>query len=188
MAHERLTVETLGRDALDVRELNRAGLLAGDWVTLRQPFRWPGIMAMNIARYRVQLLLRGHSAPQNIQVSWTPCHFGGLRPWLHCPHCHQRVARLFRGLGGYFCRACCGNPIYESQRRSTKARAYLQAYRLRARLGGSRPVVDEIPSRPRGMKRITYERLCARIVRLERPLIGSRVLRYAPKWIPPLAI
>jgi hypothetical protein len=98
------------------------------------------------------------------------------------------VARLFRGLGGYFCRACCGNPIYESQRRSTKGRAYLQAYRLRARLGGSRPVVDEIPSRPRGMKRITYERLCARIKRLERPLVGSRVLRYAPKWIPPLAV
>jgi hypothetical protein len=87
---------------------------------------------------------------------------------------------------GYCCRVCCGNPIYESQRRSTKARAYLQAYRLRARLGGSRPVVDKIPPRPPGMKRLTYQRLCARIMRLERPLVGSRVTRHAPSWIPPL--
>jgi hypothetical protein len=89
-------------------------------------------------------------------------------------------------MSGYCCRACCGNPVYESQRRSRKARAWLQAYRLRSRLGGSRPVVDEIPPRPPGMKRLTYQRLCARIVRLERPLVGSRVTRHAPSWIPPL--
>lgn len=95
--------------------------------------------------------------------------------------------RLFKGLGGYCCQACCGSPIYESQRRSAKARAYLQAYRLRQRLGGSRPVVDAIPPRPPGMTRKTYTRLRARVERLEKPLIGSRVLRYAPRWIVPLA-
>ena len=186
MTDERLTVERLGRDALDIRELNRAGLLAGDWVTLRPSLRWPRIATMRLARYRILLELRNQSVPQSIQVSWTRCHFGGLRPWLHCSYCERRVVRLFKGLGGYFCRACLGNPIYESQRRSRKARAYLQAYRIRQRLGGSRPVVDAIPTRPRGMKRKTYERLCARIKRLERPLVGSRVMRHAPKWIPPL--
>ena len=139
MTHERLTVERLGRDALDVRELNRAGLLAGDWITLRPSLRWPRIATMRLGRYRILLELRNQSVPQSIQVSWTRCHFGGLRPWLHCPHCQQRVARLFRGLGGYFCRACLGNPIYESQRRSRKARAYLQAYRIRQLLGAHAP-------------------------------------------------
>jgi hypothetical protein len=38
-----------------------------------------------------------HSAPGY-------CHFGGFRPWLHCPHCERRVARLFKGFAGYFCR------------------------------------------------------------------------------------
>jgi len=33
----------------------------------------------------------------------------------------------------------------------------------------------------------TYARLGARVERLERPLIGSRVLRYTPRWIAPLA-
>jgi hypothetical protein len=36
------------------------------------------------------------------------------------------------------------------------------------------------------MRRKTYERLCARVERLEKPLVGSRVLRYAPRWIAPL--
>jgi hypothetical protein len=111
VTRNRLTVEELAKDALDVRELHQ-------------------------------------SVPQGIRVSWTRCHFGGFRPWLHCPHCERRVARLFKGFAGYCCRACCGNPIYETQRRSRKGRAYLQAYRIRQRLGGSRPVVDAIPPRP----------------------------------------
>jgi hypothetical protein len=82
---------------------------------------------------------------------------------------------LLRTARAYYCRHCIGNPLYESQRRSKKARAYLQAYRLRQRLGGSRPVLDPVPERPYGMKRRTYSRLCMRIERLERPLIGSRL-------------
>ena len=172
------------KDTLDVRELNRAGLMTDDWITLRPSLRWPRIATKSLARYRILVDLRNQSVPQSIQVSWTHCHFGGFRPWLRCPHCERRVARLFKGLAGYFCRACCGNPISESRRRSPK---YLQTYRIRQRLGDSRPVLDDIPVRPRGMKRKTYERLCVRIKRLERPLVGSRVARHAPRWIPPLA-
>jgi hypothetical protein len=172
-----LTVEKLANDTIDVRELHRAGLLAGDWVTLRPSFRWPSIATMRVARYRILLELRNQPIPQGIQVSWTRCHYGGVRPWLHCSYCERRVMRLFKGLGGYCCWVCCGSPIYESQRRSAKARAYLQAYRLRQRLGGSRPVVDAIPPRPAGMAQKTYARLRARVERLERPLVGSRVLR-----------
>jgi hypothetical protein len=76
--------------------------------------------------------------------------------------------------------------LYESQRRNEKARSYLQAYRTRQRIGGSRPVVDPVPERPYRMKRKTYARLCDRIERLEQPLVGSRVVRHAPAWIRPL--
>jgi hypothetical protein len=82
---------------------------------------------------------------------------------------------MFKGMGGYFCRACIGNPIYESQRRSKKARIYLKAYRLRQQLGGSRPVPDPIPERPYRMKRVTYRRLCSRIERLGSRLIKSTI-------------
>jgi hypothetical protein len=97
------------------------------------------------------------------------------------------VARLFKGMGAYYCRRCIGNPLYESQRRSKKARTYLQAYRLRQRLGGSRPVLDPVPETPYGMKRRTYNRLCMRIEQLERPLIGSRLTRRGPILIAPLS-
>ena len=106
----------------------------------------------------------------------------GARPWLHCPYCERRVARLLKGLGGFFCRACVGNPIYESQRWSTKARAYLQAYRLRQRLDGSRPVLDPMPERPYRMKQLTHSCLCSRVDRVEEPLKGSRIISRAPTW------
>ena len=185
--HTRLTVEKLAADCLDVRELHRVGAFKGSWRNFPIAcFRWPRIEKMRSAQFRIHIELCNQTVPQNIRVSWTWCNFGGSRPWMHCP-CERRVARLFKGLGGYYCRACCGNPIYESQRSSKKARSYLQAYRLRQRLGGSRPVVDPVPARPYGMRRKTYARICERIRRLEQPLVGSRVVRHAPQWFLPLS-
>ena len=174
----RVTVDELAANCLDVRDLNRAGAFKGDWVTHRWPeFRWPRVLNIRFSRYLIQIELLNQVVPQQVPVSWTKCNYGGSRPWLHCL-CGRRVARLFKGFGGYYCRPCCGNPVYESQRRSEKARAYLQAYRARSLLGGSRPVADPIPERPYRMKHKTYARLCDRIERLERPLVGSRVLRH----------
>jgi hypothetical protein len=183
---ERLTVEKLAVECFDVRELQRAHVFRDHWVTYRPTFRWPRIETMRVARYLIQLELCNQVVPQQIRVSWTQCHYGGARPWLHCPFCQRRVARLFKGMGGFFCRPCVGNPIYESQRRSKKARIYLQAYRLRQRFGSSRPVLDPLPDRPYRMKRKTHRRICARIERLERTLIGSRIVHRPPKWIAPL--
>jgi len=182
----RTTIEELANECLAARDLKRAGLLRGPWVSVRPSLRWAGVERMRAARYMVILELRNQPVPQQIRVAWTRCPFGGARPWLHCTYCDRRVARIFKGMGGYYCRACIGNPIYESQRRSKKARAYLRAFRLRQQLGGSRPVLDPIPERPYRMKRATYGRICSQIERLERPLIGSRVIRRAPKWIRPL--
>jgi hypothetical protein len=38
------------------------------------------------------------------------------------------------------------------------------------------------------MRQKTYARLCARVERLERRLVGSRILRYTPRWIAPLRL
>jgi hypothetical protein len=168
-----------------VREALKAGVLKGGWVNLRAGIRWPRIRKIRASRYLIQIELHNQTVPQQVPVSWTSCHYGGARPWLHCL-CGRRVLRLFKGFGGYFCRPCCGDPIYESQKRNKKARAYLQAYRARQQLGGSRPGIDPLPDRPYRMKRKTYARLCDRIDRLERQLVGSRVLRNAPLGIRPL--
>ena len=185
--HPRLTVEKLAIDCIDVRELKKVGALKGGWVTFPMvSFRCPCIEKMRAAKFMIHIELRNQTVPQNIRIVWTRCNFGGSRPWLIC-QCGKRAARLFKGMGGYYCRSCCGNPVYESQRKSKKARAYFQAYRARQRLGGSRPVVDPIPARPYGMWRKTYARICEQIKRLEQPLVGSRVVRHAPQYFLPLS-
>jgi hypothetical protein len=184
---ERTTVEHRAIDCIDVRELRRAGLLDRPCVARWPTFRWPRIERMRTDSSLIYIELRNQVTPQLINVSWTYCHFGGYRPWIHCPCCRRRVARLFKGLAGYFCRACVGDPPYESQLRNDTARVYLRAYRLRERLGGSRPVIDPIPTRPYRMWRKTYNSICAEIEWLERRLLGSRIIKRAPLWIRPLS-
>jgi hypothetical protein len=183
---ERLIVEELATDCLDVNELNRKGLLNERTLRLRPPLRWPQVATMRVDRYVVEVNFCNLVTPQYLHLSWTPCHFGSYRPWMFCPHCRKRVARLFFTGAGYFCRACVGNPPYESQLRNAKSRAYLKAYRLRQRLGGSRPL-NPIPERPYRMRRKTYDSICAEIERLERLLVGSRLVKRAPLWIRPLS-
>jgi hypothetical protein len=161
------TIEKLARDCLDVRDLRRRGLYGGDWITFKPMLGWPSIVQMRAARYAILLDLRGHTVPQRIRVSWTRVHFGGERPWMHCPHCDKRVARLYRGLGGYFCRACVGNPPYASQRLSANGRAQYHACKLRLRLNGQAQLSKPFPERPKRMHRRTYQRLRREGMRLE---------------------
>ena len=163
---DRITVEKLGDDCLDARELQRAGVFRDTWVTVQPSLRWPGIVQMRAARYLILLELLNQVGAQKIRVSWTRCHFGGLRPWLHCL-CGRRVAKLFKGMGGYFCRPCVGNPIYASQGKSTKGRRHFEACKLRLRLGGVASIAAPFPERPRGMHKRTYARLRTRIEKLE---------------------
>jgi len=183
---KRLTVEELATDCLDVGKLYRKGLLQGRTVTLRPLLRWPQVATMRADRYVLEVNFCNIVTPQYVHLSWTFCHFGSYRPWMLCPHCQKRVARLFMGMGGFFCRICVGNPPYESQLRNNKARIYLRAYRLRQRIGGGHPVRDPIPERPYRMWRKTYHRIRTEIERLEHSLVGSRIIRRAPTWIRPL--
>ena len=132
-------------------------------------FRWPDITKIRADRYTLELEMpRKATVPQQIRVSWTRCHFGwGLRPRLHCPYCERRVAKLFNGLTGYYCRTCVGNPPYASQTKSAQSRKHFEACKLRLRLGGNAALNAPFPERPKGMHRRTYARLKYRAERLE---------------------
>jgi len=162
----RLTVEKLSD--IDVRELHRAGAFReGNWSFPWAGLRWPGIVRLRTSQYGIEVELRGRSIPQQIQIGWTRCYYGGVRPWLSCPHCRRRVAKLFRGLGGYYCRPCLGNPIYASQSKSTKGRRHFEACKLRLRLNGIASLAAPIPERPKRMHRKTYARLRRKLEKLE---------------------
>jgi hypothetical protein len=170
----RLTVEQFGVDRLDVRELQRAGLLGEGWVSLRPALLWPRIERMRAYQYLIQLELRNQVVQQQIRVSWTRCHYGGSRPWMHCPFCQKRVAILVRALAGYCCRNCAGNPVYACQTKSTQARRHFEACKLRLRLGGVASLAAPFPERPPGMHQYNYELLRRRAEVLEGRL-SSRI-------------
>jgi hypothetical protein len=179
---DQLTIEKLTHDCLDVRFLRRQGFFGDGWVTVGATLKWPRIAQMRIARYLLILDLRGQTVPQNVRVSWTKVRLGGERPWMHCPHCQTRVARLYAGLGGYFCRSCIGSPPYATQRLSTQGRAQYRACKLRLLLDGEAQLLKPFPERPRRMHQRTYDRLRREGITLEAGLskrMRSRFPDYA---------
>jgi hypothetical protein len=162
----RATIEKCGGDCLDVGTLRRLGIF-GERRRTWSSLRWADITTIRADRHLIELEMP-RKVPQQIRVSWTRCHFGwGLRPWLHCPHCQRRVAKLFNGFVGYFCRACVGNPPYASQTKSAESRRHFEACKLRMRLGGNASLDTPFPERPKGMHRRTYARLRYRAEQLE---------------------
>jgi hypothetical protein len=112
--------------ALDVRELKRAGLIGS-----------------------------GQESVEGVaHLSWTPCNFGGSRPWFVCPGagCGRRVAILYRvGPEQPLCRHCC-DLAYQSQMVGETGRAELRVEKAEARLPPS-------GTRPKGMHHTTYLKL-----------------------------
>jgi len=67
--------------------------------------------------------VEGLSLRFSVRLEWTPCHFGGVRPWFVCPDCNERAGVLLydSNQNGFFCRRCLGL-TYQSQSESPQAR------------------------------------------------------------------
>lgn len=115
-------------------------------------------------RYRI-LGDKWEDTQEPVELTWTPCNFGGERPWFVCPgvvngvSCNRRVAVLYGGLGRYFLCRHCYDLNYQSQREDSAHRALSRAKEVRRRLGGSANMTRPFPERPKGMHHKTYARL-----------------------------
>lgn len=95
-----------------------------------------------------------------ILLEWTPCRFGGARPWFRCPRCLRRTVKLHAFAGGAFACRTCLDVRYESQREAPDARARRRARKIRHdRLKGPWDFISPFPPKPRGMHWRTYSRL-----------------------------
>ncbi|WBV70692.1 hypothetical protein PGH42_12355 [Legionella pneumophila] len=92
-------------------------------------------------------------------LNWTPCRFGGERPWFICPAkgCQRRVAILYSG-SIYACRHC-HQLAYTSQREADYDRALRQAEKIRGKLGWDTGIFEMEGGKPKGMHWSTFERL-----------------------------
>lgn len=157
------TPTTAGLRQLDVRRWNREGFFAsgphhGMWVWRREDEVVASI-GYQASRAAVTLEYTANGEPQRYTVSleWTPCNYGGSRPWFRCPasRCGRRCAVLYGGRI-FACRQCHGL-AYESQREDRSGRLLLKRDKIRARLGAE-PGMGELDKPPR-MHWRTFNRL-----------------------------
>jgi len=97
-----------------------------------------------------------------VQLSWSPCRFGGERPYFICPAigCGKRVQHLYGGSRYYVCRHCL-NLAYQCQKEELLDRAARRADKLREKLECEPGILNGAPYRkPKGMHWRTYQRLC----------------------------
>jgi Zn-finger protein len=77
-------------------------------VDVRQFFLWEGRTSLTF-----NFTHRGEPLTCHAAIEWTPCHYGGLRPWFNCPNCGRRARKLYGGRQ-FACRKCWGFH-YDSQ-------------------------------------------------------------------------
>lgn len=159
-----------GRCQVDVLDLYRRRKLLGEdrWVLRMWPqvpghkhqvdFAWHGDHVLITYRLRRQGEERWITATEWVALEWTPCTFGGSRPWFLCPRCGLRVRKLYRCRGFFICRHC-GGLGYQSQREDAPWRAARKARKIRRRLGGSPNLCVPFPDKPPRMRWATYFRL-----------------------------
>ncbi|MFV9683359.1 hypothetical protein ACNFD4_11795 [Pseudomonas sp. NY15367] len=184
MSREREKDSTSDYRALDVRTMQRDGLLAGPW---RGNWSWSRngeqVASVGIETSREQIQLRYQSRRGGgeyvqydypVRITWTPCHLGGERPWFHCPSCGRRVAKLYGG-GVFACRHCM-RLNYRSQQVSKRDRALDRAWALRRKLGTDSGPFDlpaEYLARPKGMHRKTFARHVEKLAQMEAEVFAA---------------
>lgn len=159
---------------LDVRALHRAGLLANgssnrwNWYsrgTLRASIDVQAEAGRLILSYTTTSNGDRKDCRYPVLLSWTPCQYGGERPWFLCPSCRRRAAILYGG-AVFACRHCYGL-AYQSQRERDYDRLAGRADKIRRRLGWPVGILNPTPwTKPKGMHWRTFWRLTAEHNRL----------------------
>src|SRR6476620_2061526 len=101
----------------------------------------------------------GQRVTAEIYFDSTPTRFGDNRLWFVCPSCRQRCRVLF-GTWRIACRRC-HRLRYGSQAKTRSDRAIRAMSKIAKRLDPE-AASNDLPERPKGMHRSTYERLVER--------------------------
>ena len=112
--------------------------------------------------YRVGEIDCHDAAYRHTRLTWTPCPFGGRRPWFHCPKCSRRCAVLYDTV----CRQCTGLK-YSSQYEDRVTRMRRRSEALRQRLRYPGVIFSLPPERPEHMRHATYEAILDDIQEIE---------------------
>ena len=102
---------------IDIGYLNRQGYLCG-WSSVKMSWSCggeeTGSVQLVCSPDQVQIVYRVRDCEdedwedvrQAIGLEYTPCNFGGRRPWFTCPGCQRRVGVLVCADTHFACRQC----------------------------------------------------------------------------------
>ncbi|MDO9616960.1 MAG: hypothetical protein Q7J43_04680 [Pseudomonas sp.] len=173
---------TLNISALKCKNLLRSGAsFQWEWWRRGEKVASIGIAieSLHSMRLRYQSRSRGREPTQHdypVTITWTPCHLGGERPWLLCPCCGRRVAKLYSG-SVFACRYCL-RLNYPCQQASKRDRALDRTWTLRRKLSCDDGPFDypaEYIQRPKGMHRKTFARRIEQLSRIEEQAMTNMV-------------
>ena len=156
------TVE--GCRSLDVLEWHRRGYLRSPrWFPCAWTRGGERLASINVQPQRNAVTLKYQSrsygedwsdVAQRVAIAWTPCRFGGERPWFICSvaangvYCGRNVRHLY-GAGRLFACRHCYQLAYASQQEPARLRALKTSQKIRMRLGGSANMLEDFPENPR---------------------------------------
>lgn len=150
---------------LNVNRLRRYGSFekgAAHGITwTRNGEQWAQIAVQNIGSSTIRLFYwsDGKKQDYHVHLTFTPCRYGGQRPWFVCPCCHRRVGVLLLSWGRFVCRHC-GGFCYQTQLEQFMGRSLIRGERLMSRIGGREDPDD--PPKPKGLHWKTYWRIFER--------------------------
>jgi hypothetical protein len=149
--------------SFDIRRLRRKGRLsAGQFYSWRWSRDDEHIGSVSVRTFADELVLSYTWTPYGhepipiscrVELTQTPCAYGGHRSWFLCPDC-GRVCDVLYGpsrRGMFACRICL-RLAYMSETESPIDRCWRSQRKLEAKLTGD-------GDRPKGMRRKTFERI-----------------------------
>jgi hypothetical protein len=169
MSRSRQRVPLEAGQKLDINQLRRAGHMPRD------------LQGASAGSILVEYPAIGFS--QEIRFTSRPRHYGGRQFYFECPVTGRRCSVLWRfGAGRFACRqAWRGQVAYTSQFAEPSARCHMAKDRIRRRLGGP-DWWDDMPPKPKRMRKATYARWEARYELQERMLDTLLLRLFSTKW------
>ena len=160
--------------SLDVRRWQREGFLDPGrffgWAWYREGRKVSSI-SVSVLRgaaklsYSIGLEGRKEDFRYTVPLTWTPCNFGGSRPWFVCPgvvegvSCGRRVAKFYLKYHCFLCRYCHDLTYTSRQEKTGWYGALRRCQRIRQKLGGSVNMTEPFSDKPKGMHHSTYRRM-----------------------------
>jgi len=131
---------------------------------------------LEYASYQIRYKYQDKPVEHNVQITNTPCNYGGVRYWFKCPHCRGRVGVLY--LSGVQC-ACrkCFKLAYKSERETWHDQQFRKADNLRALLGWQPGIAHADGYKRKGMHWKTFYRLKA-----EHDVYVQRIFGHTAAW------